>query len=89
MRWNIGINRCGSRSLYRNRSSGSRSRYSSRGQLHKPLYIRKQDSNLSILVSRGTHPMKLKETLLQGRQKRHRVSNGRERRSEKEREIEW
>ena len=52
--------------------------------MHKLLYIRKQDSNLSIAVSRGTHPMKLKETLLQGRQRKHRVSNGKERKSEKE-----
>jgi len=57
--------------------------------LHKPLYIRKQDSNLSISVSRGTHPMKLKETLLWGRQRRHRVSNGREKRKKKEGGIKW
>jgi len=57
--------------------------------LYKPLYIRKQDSNLSISVSRGTHPMKLKEMLLQDRQRRHRVSNGREEKSKKERGIEW
>ena len=57
--------------------------------MHKPLYIRKQNSNLSISVSRGTHPMKLKETLLQGRERRHRVSNGRKGRSKKKGWIEW
>jgi len=33
--------------------------------------------------------MKLKEMLLQGRQERHRVSSGREEKSEKERGAEW
>jgi len=57
--------------------------------LHKLLYIRKQNGDLSISASRGTHPMKLKEMLLQSRQGRHRVSSGREGRSEKEGGAEW
>jgi len=47
--------------------------------------IRKEDGDLSISISRGTHPMKLKEVLLEGRQGRHRVNNGREERIERKR----